>query len=97
MWRQAATDIDPRLFNKCLIRPDRCELQRLIELQRDAGGFKVVEDEIHVTETSVLCGYDPQDSDGTSSVALGGKLPFAVGRMTVGEGTTGAWCAGPES
>jgi hypothetical protein len=43
MRREAATDIDPRLFDECLIRPDRCELQRLVELRRDAGGFKVVE------------------------------------------------------
>lgn len=47
MRRQAATDIDPRLFHEILIRPDRRELQRLVELRRDAGGFKVVEYKIH--------------------------------------------------
>lgn len=47
MRRQAATDIDLRLFHECLIRPDRRKLQRLVEFRRGAGGFKVVEYKIH--------------------------------------------------
>ena len=78
MRRQAATDIDPLPLHEILIRPDRRELQRLIELRRDAGGFKVVEDEIHVNEPSVLRRYDPLDNGSTSSIALGGKPTFAA-------------------
>ena len=47
MGRQPAADVDPILFHKILIRPDRCKLQRLVELGRDPRGFEIVEDKIH--------------------------------------------------
>ena len=47
MGRQPAADVDPILFHEILIRPDRGELQRLVELGRDPRGFKIVEDKIH--------------------------------------------------
>ncbi len=89
--RQTAANVDPVPFYEILIRPDCSELQRLVELRRDAGGFNVIEDEIHVTEPSVLRRYDPQDNDSTSSVALGGgcvETP-AVGSVPLKTGDSG--------
>jgi hypothetical protein len=31
MWSQLAADVDPLLFHKILIRPDRRKLQRLVK------------------------------------------------------------------
>ena len=47
MGRQPAADVDPILLHEILIRPDRGELQRLVELGRGSRGFKIVEDKIH--------------------------------------------------
>jgi hypothetical protein len=45
--RDAATQIDPLDLLERVIRQDGCELKGLIESGRGAGGFKIVEGEIH--------------------------------------------------